>query len=70
MINSFPPLAKTDHFVTEFSLQRHTAIFGVACLGVVATEDAGVSTCDEEKTCVKVAEEQLATYRESEGSRW
>ena len=42
---------QTDHFVTTLESQRHTAVFGVACFGIDATEDTGVGTCDAENTC-------------------
>ena len=40
----------TDHFMTAFELQRDTAIFGVAGLGIVPTEHTCISTRDAEKT--------------------
>ena len=37
--------------MTTLESQRHTAIFGVACFGIDATEDTGVGTCDAQNTC-------------------
>ena len=52
--------------MTALESQRHTAVFGVACFGIDATENTGVGTCDAENTCRgREVEERVRRERHS-----